>query len=234
MPANLEKQMAHHQHDTVLVADDHGLYRSGFSFLLRDRLGFRNVIEAATFDSALDRLAENQNVELALFDLAMPGITGPEGLSVVKETYPGIRVAIVSGSEERNDVVKAVAMGLNGYVPKSLADDEIVGALQDILDGRVFVPRFMTSGAAAAALQTIRQVRTESATSGIKGDPGGGATYKAISPRQRDVLDCVRRGLSNKEIARELDIAEGTVKIHLAALFSHFGARNRTELATRS
>ncbi|MFA5957615.1 response regulator [Hyphomicrobium sp.] len=221
--------MANNQRTTVLVADDHGLYRSGFGFLLRDRMGFRSVIEAATFDAALDRLAETPNVELALFDLAMPGITGPEGLSIVKETYPGIRVAIVSGSEERKDVVKAVAMGLNGYVPKSLGDDEIVGALQDILDGRVFVPRFMTSGAAAA--QSDNPSQTERAG---KGDPGGGATYKAISPRQRDVLDCVRRGLSNKEIARELDIAEGTVKIHLAALFSHFGARNRTELATRS
>ncbi len=227
--SNSEKPMANLQHDTVLVADDHGLYRSGFGFLLRDRMGFRAVIEAATFDAALDLLAENPNVELALFDLAMPGITGPEGLSVVKEAYPGIRVAIVSGSEERNDVVKAVAMGLNGYVPKSLADDEIVGALQDILDGRVFVPRFMTSGNSP---QIIKPGSSEGA--GSRGDPGGGATYKSISPRQRDVLDCVRRGLSNKEIARELEIAEGTVKIHLAALFSHFGARNRTELATRS
>src|SRR5215813_14151481 len=152
--SNLEKPMANIQHGTVLVADDHGLYRSGFGFLLRDRMGFRSVIEAATFDAALDRLAETPNVELALFDLAMPGISGPEGLSVVKETYPGIRVAIVSGSEERSAVVKAVAMGLNGYVPKSLADDEIVGALQDILDGRVFVPRFMTSGNAAPAAKS--------------------------------------------------------------------------------
>ena len=230
MPANLEKPMANNQHETVLVADDHGLYRSGFGFLLRDRMGFRSVIEAATFDAALDRLAETPNVELALFDLAMPGISGPEGLSVVKETYPGIRVAIVSGSEERTDVVKAVAMGLNGYVPKSLGDDEIVGALQDILDGRVFVPRFMTSGANAPPARASAPEQPNPS----KGDPGGGATYKSISPRQRDVLDCVRRGLSNKEIARELEIAEGTVKIHLAALSSHFGARNRTELATRS
>jgi DNA-binding NarL/FixJ family response regulator len=224
--------MQNPQHDTVLVADDHGLYRSGFGFLLRDRMGFRSVIEAATFDAALDRLAETPNVELALFDLAMPGISGPEGLSVVKETYPSIRVAIVSGSEERKDVVKAVALGLNGYVPKSLPDDEIVGALQDILDGRVFVPRFMTSALSGAMAEPEKQVRAEA--SAYKGDPGGGATYKSVSPRQRDVLDCVRRGLSNKEIARELDIAEGTVKIHLAALFSHYGARNRTELATRS
>jgi DNA-binding NarL/FixJ family response regulator len=171
---------------------------------------------------------ETPNVDLALFDLAMPGVSGPESLSVVKETYPGLRVAIVSGSEERNDVVKAVAMGLNGYVPKSLADEEIVGALQDILDGRIYVPRFMT----AASLASIDKASSDGLD--VKGGPGGGATNKSISPRQRDVLECVRRGLSNKEIARELDIAEGTVKIHLAALFSHFGARNRTELATRS
>jgi DNA-binding NarL/FixJ family response regulator len=193
--------------------------------LLKDRLGFRTVLEAATFDAALDRLAQTPNVDLALFDLAMPGVSSPESLSVVKEIYPGLRVAIVSGSEARNDVIKAVAIGLNGYVPKSLADDEIVGALQDILAGRIYVPRFMTAAGA-------EKVSVETAE--VKGGPGGGATNKSISPRQRDVLECVRRGLSNKEIARELDIAEGTVKIHLAALFSHYGARNRTELATKS
>jgi DNA-binding NarL/FixJ family response regulator len=197
--------------------------------LLKDKLGFSSVIEAASFDAALDRLSEPGEIELALFDLAMPGISGPESLSVVKETYPGLRIAIVSGSEERDDVLRTVATGLSGYVPKSLPDDEIVGALQDILAGRIYVPRFMvTSGSSSGD----KSSSTESSSEG-RGGPGGGAVTKPISPRQRDVLDCVRRGLSNKEIARELDIAEGTVKIHLAALFSHFGARNRTELATK-
>ena len=213
----------------VLVADDHSLYRTGFSLLLKDRLGYKAVLEAGTFDAALDRLAETPNVELALFDLAMPGITGPESLSVVKDTYPGLRVAIVSGSEERNFVLKAVATGLNGYVPKSLADDEIVGALNDILDGRIYVPRFMT-----AAMPGTPGKPANPEPPVASADPGDGLPVKPISPRQRDVLACVRRGLSNKEIARELDIAEGTVKIHLGALFSHFGARNRTELATKS
>ena len=213
----------------VLVADDHSLYRTGFSLLLKDRLGYKAVLEAGTFDAALDRLAETPNVELALFDLAMPGITGPESLSVVKDTYPGLRVAIVSGSEERNFVLKAVATGLNGYVPKSLADDEIVGALNDILDGRIYVPRFMT-----AAMPGTPGKPANPEPPVASADAGDGLPVKPISPRQRDVLVCVRRGLSNKEIARELDIAEGTVKIHLAALFSHFGARNRTELATKS
>jgi DNA-binding NarL/FixJ family response regulator len=220
--------MATPRSDTVLIADDHSLYRAGFAFLLKDRLGFQTVVEAATFDDALDRLAETPNVALALFDLAMPGISGPESLRVVKETYPGLRVAIVSGSEERNYVLKAVATGLNGYVPKTLADDEMVGALKDILDGRIYVPRFMT-----AADPSSSRTPENSEAADQKSDQKAGAA-KPISPRQRDVLVCVRRGLSNKEIARELDIAEGTVKIHLAALFSHFGARNRTELATKS
>ncbi|MFA7307884.1 MAG: response regulator transcription factor [Hyphomicrobium sp.] len=220
--------MTNAKRDAVLVADDHSLYRTGLGFLLKDRLGFHTVVEAATFDAALDRLSELEDIGLALFDLSMPGVSGPESLGVIKETYPDVRVAIVSGSEERGDVLKAVATGLGGYVPKSLQDDEIVAALRDILDGRIYVPRFMTSSGspAAARTSTPEQIEKKWDTSGVTGT-------KPISPRQRDVLDCVRRGLSNKEIARELDIAEGTVKIHLAALFSHFGARNRTELATR-
>jgi DNA-binding NarL/FixJ family response regulator len=221
--------MQNDRHGAVLIADDHSLYRTGFSFLLKDRLGFRNVIEAGTFDVALDLLAQTPNVELALFDLAMPGISGPGSLTVVKETSPGLRVAIVSGSEEKNAVLKALATGLNGDVPKSLPDEDIVTALKDILGGRIYVPRFMTAAVPAPDKEPAKSGPAE-----IRGSQRAISAAKPISPRQRDVLDCVRRGLSNKEIARELDIAEGTVKIHLAALFSHFGARNRTELATKS
>ncbi|WP_246317241.1 LuxR C-terminal-related transcriptional regulator [Hyphomicrobium methylovorum] len=211
---------------TVLVADDHSLYRTGLGFLLKDRLGFSTVIEAATFDAALDRLSDTSGIELALFDLSMPGVSGPESLNVVRETYAGLRVAIVSGSEERNDVLRTVATGLSGYIPKSLPDEEIVGALEDIMDGRIYVPRFMTVSAGPLGGPSAPNLDRPEAK-GLNGN------VKPISPRQRDVLECVRRGLSNKEIARELDIAEGTVKIHLAALFSYFGARNRTELATK-
>lgn len=221
--------MANNRTGAVLVADDHSLYRAGLSLLLKDRLGYQTVIEAATFDAALDRLAELPDIKLALFDLAMPGVSSAASLSVVKETYPGVRVVIVSGSEERSSVVTAVANGLSGYVPKSLSDDEIVTALEGILDGRIYVPRFMT---AAPAAKTVNQ--NQPADLDLKPTAGSSVPSKPISPRQRDVFDCVRRGLSNKEIARELDIAEGTVKIHLAALFSHYGARNRTELATKT
>jgi DNA-binding NarL/FixJ family response regulator len=210
----------------VLIADDHGLYRTGLSLLLRDNLGIDEVIEVATFDDALDKLAARPEIHLALFDLSMPGMGGPESLGVLRQTYPSLRVAIVSGSENRDDVMRAIAMGLTGFVPKSLSEPEIVAALRGILEDRIYVPRFMTAIAA--------EVRTPHPSTGNGLDASKPpVSLEELTPRQRDVLASLSRGLSNKQIAHELDIAEGTVKIHLAALFAHCGARNRTELLAR-
>lgn len=214
----------------ALIADDHGLYRTGLSLLLKDRLGITDVIEVSGFDDALDRLARHPDIKLALFDLSMPGMGGPESLSVVKETYPDVRVVVVSGSEDRDHVLAAVSIGLSGYVPKSLTEEEIVGALQHIFDGHVYIPRFMTASVTRPRLAKLDEAPAAAAPAPSLAE----VRMDDLTPRQRDVLQCILRGLANKEIARELDIAEGTVKIHLAALFAQFGARNRTELATRA
>jgi DNA-binding NarL/FixJ family response regulator len=214
----------------ALIADDHSLYRSGLSLLLKDQLGFAQVIEAASFDEALDRLADRPQITLALFDLSMPGMGGPASLAVVRASYPGARVAVVSGSEERENVVQAIAASLHGYIPKSLPETEIVKALTDIMNGRVFVPTLIATTKAPSS------TGEKTGTSSKLHDPAATppATLEGLTPRQRDVLGGIVRGLANKEIARELYIAEGTVKIHLAALFGHFDVRNRTELATRA
>ncbi|MFZ4807912.1 MAG: LuxR C-terminal-related transcriptional regulator [Hyphomicrobiaceae bacterium] len=210
----------------ALIADDHGLYRTGLGFLLRDQLGFDEIVEVAGFDEALDQLAANREITLALFDLSMPGMGGPDSLVLVREAYPDLRVAVVSASEDRNDVLETLAAGLGGYVPKSLPDDEIVAALESVISGKVFVPRFMA--------QPMPGQRFAPPLAQAQPRPAKALRLEDLTPRQRDVLDGVLKGLSNKEIARSLDIAEGTVKIHLSALFSQLGARNRTDLATRS
>ena len=207
----------------VLIADDHGLYRAGLGFLLKDRLGVQEVIEVGTLDDALDLLAGGAGIKLALFDLAMPGMAGPEGLAAVKTTYPETYLAVISASEDRNNVLKCVSAGLSGYIPKSLSEDEIAKALEMMLGGYIFVPPFMTANAAA-----------QTPPASLDPPPPPASRLQALTPRQRDVLECILQGRSNKEIGRELDIAEGTVKIYLAALFAHFGAHNRTELATRA
>lgn len=202
---------------SALIADDHGLYRVGLRLLLEDRLGVTEVIEVGGFDEALDRLADTPSIKLALFDLSMPGMGGPSSLAVVRANYPDLRVAVISGQEDRANVDATLAHGLHGFVPKSLSDDKIVAALKEIMGGKVFVPTVTAAKATPAAAA-----------------PSPGSSMDGLTPRQRDVLAGIVRGLANKEIARELDIAEGTVKIHLAALFSHFDVRNRTELATRA
>lgn len=210
----------------ALIADDHSLYRAGLGMLLRDRLGVSQIIEADGLDHALDRLADTTGITLALFDLSMPGMGGPETLRVIKDTYPSLCVAVVSGSEERDYVLKAISIGLNGYVPKSLSEDDMATAIQQMIAGHVYIPKFMTlSVASQAGLDTGPKDATPSPAT---------PSLEDLTPRQRDVLACILRGRANKEIARDLNIAEGTVKIHLAALFAAFEARNRTELATRA
>lgn len=208
----------------VLIADDHGLYRAGLGLLLKDRLRVDEVIEVGSLDEALDVLALDPRIDLALFDLSMPGMTGPESLGAVKAAYPDSRIAVISGGENRENVLKSISAGLSGYVPKSLSDDEIAKALEMMLHGSIFVPTFMATTAKAPS----------SPAAPARTGPAQPLPLNALTPRQRDVLHYILQGRSNKEIARELDIAEGTVKIHLAALFGHFSAHNRTELATRA
>lgn len=228
------------QHTRVaLIADDHGLYRAGLSLLLRDHFDYRSIVEAESFDAALEVLSSTSGVALALFDLKMPGIGGPETLSVIRETFPDVRIAIVSAMEDRDAIMSALATGLHGYILKSSDEAEIVKAIQLIEDGGVYVPSLITRRARAkSASPTLAPTSTPTSSPPpphqVTPTPARNEKLLSITPRQRDVLAGIERGLSNKEIARDLGISDSTVKIHLAALFAHFGARNRTDLLIRS
>jgi DNA-binding NarL/FixJ family response regulator len=198
----------------AVIADDHGMYRMGLAFTLKDRLGFDDVEEAASLDEALSRLGDTDGIALAIFDLSMPGMQSAASLAAVRECYPDLPIAVVSGSDSRTDVLAALAAGVNGFVPKGLKDDDLVAALRTILGGAIYVPATLAQSTGHAA---------EPASSGI--DLG------RLTPRQREVLDLLVEGRSNKEIARALDLGHGTVKIHLAAVFRHLGVSNRAAAA---
>ncbi|MGL4289490.1 MAG: response regulator [Phreatobacter sp.] len=200
----------------AVIADDHGLYRMGLAFTLKDRLGFDDVEEASSLDEALEKLGEIGDVALALFDLSMPGMASAASLAAVRECYPDLPIAVVSASEDRKDVLEALAAGVNGFVPKRLVEDDLVAALKTVVDGAIFVPASLAS--------TMPPRMPASDTAERTGEP---ADLSRLTPRQRDVLALLLRGQSNKEIARDLALGHGTVKIHLAALFRHLGVRNR-------
>lgn len=196
----------------ALIADDHELFRSGLKQLLIDALDAEDVREADSFDQAIEILTNEGAGDLVLVDLRMPGMSGAEALAALRDGFPDAKVAVVSAWEERAEIIAALSAGVHGYIPKSLPSNEIAGAIRAILDGAIFVPP------ALGRRENI--ARAESSQ-------GGGRDK--LTGRQKEVLSELLKGQASKEIARTLDIAEGTVKIHLAAIYRALGVRTRAE-----
>ena len=222
--------------DPVLIADDDEYFRLALTALLRGPLGFLRVIESASLDEAFDRLANSgENTSLALFDLRMPGMESPANLGAVRECYPGLSIAVISASRSRQDILSALAIGAHGYIPKSFGPNELVRALQVVISGDIFVPAFLAD--LPANSDEARSVSiSDAAPAPMKAhfgeSPGPiGRAGLPISPRQRQVLNLLVKGYSNKQIANELSLGEGTIKVHVAALLRHLGVSNRAAAA---
>lgn len=199
---------------SVLIADDHELFRAGLRQLLSDELPDSAVREAASFDEAVEVLTEAAH-DLVLIDLRMPGMAGNETLAALRDGFPGAKIVVVSALEDRADILNALAAGVNGFVPKSLPAVEIAAALRSVAEGKIYVP--------ATIGQRGAQAQTASATRSLP------ASAEALTTRQKAVLGELLKGRSSKEIARALDIAEGTVKVHLAAIYRALDVRTRAE-----
>src|SRR5476651_2447436 len=128
------------QNRVALIADDDEFFRMALSSILVGRLRFSEVVQSASLDEAVEILSTRTDISLALFDLAMPGMETPASLRAVRDCFEKLRVAVVSGSKNRLDVLSALEAGVHGYVPKGLGVAELVQALQLIVDGVIYVP----------------------------------------------------------------------------------------------
>lgn len=187
--------------------------------LLKRDFNFKTIIEAASLDEAIDQLGRVPDITFASLDLSMPGMNGAASLLEIREIYPEVRIAVVTASERREDILTALDAGVHGFVPKTLGIQEASKAFRLILSGHIFVP-------AALAIPARKPCSEE----GPSPSPDPVAKFAGLSPRQKDVLNLMSQGLSNKEIARNLDLAEGTVKVHVNALFRALGAHNRVSV----
>ncbi|HWA00978.1 MAG TPA: response regulator transcription factor [Caulobacterales bacterium] len=195
----------------ALIADDHELFRSGLKQLLLDALNAEEVREAETLDEAIEILTNNGAGDLVLVDLRMPGMSGAEALAALRDGFPDAKVAVVSAVEDRSEIFAALAAGVHGYVLKSLPASEIAEAIKLILAGQIYVPPALGKREPGAPIEAPPQ------------------SSEKLTVRQKEVLAELLKGRSSKEIARTLEIAEGTVKIHLAAIYRAVGVRTRAE-----
>ena len=195
----------------VLLIDDHALFRRGLRLMLREVFPTVDVSEADRCAAAADM--QEQRFDLIFLDWNMPGIQGELALDAIKLAFPACPVVVVSGEEDAGVIRSAIARGAAGYVPKAAKPEVMLGALQLILAGGVYLP-----------LEALGGTR-----SGAPGVNQGAAPLNELTERQFDVLRRALKGTPNKLIARELAISEGTVKSHLSSAFRVLDVRNRTE-----
>lgn len=197
----------------VAIADDHPLYRSAIVELLARTPDFDVVCSADTLTQLTDFMDKN-TCDLAIIDVLLPGADGVAGAREVRARWPGVKVALISGDMTADVVAKALAVGVTGFLPKTFSPDVILAALRLVMTGAIYVPH------------------------GLAATVGGPAPARQndgpLTEREADIIDRMARGSTYKEIARELDLAEVTVKLHAQRIARKLGARNRAEAIARA
>lgn len=200
-----------------LIADDHPLVRDAVARVIREAYPDADVIEVEDFDTALVHARQDQDIDLILLDLNMPGMNGLTGLLRLRNEQPTIPVVIVSAEEDKQIILQAVSCGAAGFITKSLPRDQMRHAIAQVLEGNIFLP-----ADAMRAPDSIRKRRHQ--------DQGFTAEQlRLLTRKQLQVLEHMTRGESNKMIAYHLNIAETTVKAHVSAILRKLGVTSRVQ-----
>ena len=206
---------AHADAESVVIIDDHPLFRRGVAQLIEMENALTLVGEASSGEEGLV-LARAKEPDLVLLDLNMKGMDGIATLKAIKDEMPEVRVILLTVSDAPDDLIAAIRAGADGYLLKDMDPEDLMARLREALTGRMVISDAL-SGRLAQALRDEAQVERRS-TAGL-------------TDRERTILRCLAEGKSNKLIARELDITEGTVKVHVKHLLRKLNFRSRVEAA---
>ncbi|PWR18704.1 response regulator [Zavarzinia compransoris] len=201
----------------VLIADDHPLFRDALHGAVTAVRADALVVEAASLAGVLDLVQDDDDLDLALLDLRMPGMDGLAGLVMLRKVKPELPVAIVSALADEDTVARCLACGAAGYIPKSLGREKIRAAIETVLAGGIFTP---DAAHVAAATRPVPKGRAHD-------EPF--AKIGSLTPQQMRVLELMGEGRLNKEISHILSVSETTVKAHVSAVLHKLGVASRTQ-----
>lgn len=197
----------------IIVIDDHPLFREGVSYTLQAQPDFMVVAQGESLDDAV-RLARECMPDVMLLDLNIPG-GGINAAAAITAAAPAVKVIMLTASTDEDDLAAAMRAGAKGYILKGVAARELVSIVRSVWAGQGYV-------APALAAGLLARPATHQATV----DP-----LAALTEREREVLDCVAAGLSNKEVGARLHLSEKTVKHYMTIIMEKLGVRNRVEAA---
>lgn len=204
----------------ILLVDDHALFREGMHYIV-SKLGRQvDILDADSFSEAMTIAGNNPDLDLVLLDLKMPDSDGIDTIKLFHSSYPDVLIVVVSGTDCPGDIEHAMNSGAVGFISKASASKELLDALHMVLGGGIYLPPQLLLHA-VASVENLRK---------------DGRSWRVnkfgMTVRQMEVLQHLARGLSNKDIALATGLAEGTVKVHVAAVFQALKVSNRNE-ATR-
>lgn len=201
----------------ILLIDDHTLFRSGLRFLLETQNDFEIVGEASDGLEGI-KLAESIHPDVVLLDLDMPTMGGREALPQLLSTQPELAVLILTVSENAHDLTECMRIGARGYLLKNINTDFLLNSIRKAVDGDSVLSPEMTT-------KLVKQLRSPNI------HENQDALYETLTPREKETLTWLTRGISNKEIARELDLTESTVKVHVQNLLRKLKLHSRVQAA---
>jgi DNA-binding NarL/FixJ family response regulator len=205
----------------ILVVDDHPLILEALQHVLRALDGGATIHDARTAEDGRRLVAEHPDARLLILDLSLPGADGFSLLHELRSAYPSIPVVVLSASDQREDIMRAIDLGAMGYIPKSSSNLVMLQALRLVLSGGVYLPSVALAMREASGAELLRAAEGR-ATRTTPRELG-------LTARQAQVLALILQGKPNKVICRELGLAEGTVKIHVAAILRALNVSTRTQ-----
>ena len=198
-----------------LIVEDHPLFREALEGALQMAAPEADILQATSIEGALELLASTVDLDLILLDLSMPGTTGLSGIIRVRKAFPRIPVIIVSGHQDPQIISGALSLGVSGYILKSASKQELAEGIGEVLRGSICLP--------PAYRALARSQRAASPAQDLL------KRLHDLTPQQLRVLEMLKRGLQNKQIAYELKISETTVKVHVSDILRKLNVMSRTK-----